>query len=127
MAQNSKSKQFEKIDLEKLSNNIKAAAKGNVSFKLQTRDLPPAIGRIHDAVEGGHITVEEGMDLNPNYNPENRKKNQMASSNIRQYEKNLDVTRKKLRENAAKRAAGIPRTGKGGRPVKSKKSEEDKK
>jgi hypothetical protein len=29
----------------------------------------PSIGRVHAALEGGHINLEEAQDLNPKYDP----------------------------------------------------------
>jgi hypothetical protein len=35
------------------------------------------------AVQAGHITAEEGMDLNPKYNPANKRYNSIQASKIK--------------------------------------------
>ena len=105
MAIDNNSPQFSHIDMEKLASNIRAAGRGESHFKIQTKDRPPAIGRIHMAVEGGHISEEEGRDLNPKYDPSKKKHNQIMASNVRKHEKNPEGTRKKLREEYYRRKA----------------------
>lgn len=52
-----------------------------VNPKKHTRATPD-IGRVHNAVRGGHITVEEAVDLNPKYDPAKKNYNNIQSYKI---------------------------------------------
>lgn len=93
--------------MDSLANNIRRV--GGVPTKQPAVDpkkstrATPDIGRIHQAVEGGHITSEEGVDLNPKYNPSNKRYNSIQASKIKAKErdpsgeraKNLDLQNKR--------------------------------
>ena len=91
---------MDSLQLNDLANKIRAAggkasqpahpavraAFGGVRYR-------PAIGNVHMAYEGGHINLEEAQDLNPKYDPSQKKRNQINAIQQRNYD--LDPIREK--------------------------------
>ena len=104
------------FQLNELANRIREA--GRVPTKPNVVGDPrhgvratPDIGRIHIAVEGGHISAEEGADLNPRYKPENKRYNSTQASKIRARERDPEGERSKRHALYQKRKARLNNGG----------------
>jgi len=85
--------------------------KSNSGRKLYPNDRgeghKPDIGRVHMAVQGGHISVEEGVDLNPKYDPAKKKYNDTQATKIRTYDRDPEGVKDKRRVIANRRKERI--------------------
>jgi hypothetical protein len=97
--------------MDALANQIRRV--GGVPTKQPASDpkkytrATPDIGRIHNAVRGGHITVEEAVDLNPKYDPAKKNYNNIQSYKINARDRDPSGERAKNLAQQKKRKARL--------------------
>ena len=86
---------MDSLQLNELANKIRAAGgkpgqpvHPAIRASVGQRRYRPAIGNVHLAYEGGHINLEEAQDLNPKYDPSQKKRNQLNAIQQRNYDLN---------------------------------------
>ena len=95
-----KRKMLDSAQLNAVADQVRAAGgKGSTpaiaSVSVHTR---PALGNVHMAYEGGHISLEEAQDLNPKYDPSKKRQNQINAIQQRNNDKNPIGEKAKRRE-----------------------------
>jgi len=101
--------------MDELANNIRRVGgvptkQAPVDPKKHTRATPD-IGRIHNAVRGGHITEEEAVDLNPKYDPAKRNYNNIQSYKVNAKDRDPSGERAKHLAQQKKRKARLKSGG----------------